>query len=328
MVRSRKRIPGGVNSPVRSWSAVGKFPRFIKRGRAAYLFDVDGKKYLDYVGSWGPLIFGHANSEIAKAIKKALERGTTFGAPTEGETELAEMVHTMVPSIDKLRLVSSGTEATMSVIRLARAYTKRDKILKFDGCYHGHVDSMLVRSGSGVATFSLPDSPGIPNTYTQETLVASFNDIDNLEAVFREYTDVIAAVKLQDLITFGIRTREANRAHSCLSARTDQAQFVYRGNHCVDHLGQLRFTFSGRSERRSSLQCLLDRLRNFAVCMAEDEWSPRANIIQIFFSVHIKKVGCMPSLNESRGLPYGTPGPYRTVHATRDSYARTCHEIL
>ncbi|MCZ6622120.1 MAG: glutamate-1-semialdehyde 2,1-aminomutase [Deltaproteobacteria bacterium] len=199
MARSRVRIPGGVNSPVRSWSAVGKSPRFIKRGHAAYLFDVDGKKYLDYVGSWGPLIFGHANSEIAKAIKKALERGTTFGAPTEGEAELAEMVHTMVPSIDKLRLVSSGTEATMSAIRLSRAYTKRDKVLKFDGCYHGHVDSMLVQSGSGVATFSLPDSPGIPNAYTQETLVASFNDIDNLEAVFREYTDVIAAVIIEPI---------------------------------------------------------------------------------------------------------------------------------
>ncbi len=199
MARSRKRIPGGVNSPVRSWSAVGKSPRFIKRGRAAYLYDVDGKKYLDYVGSWGPLILGHANSEIVKAIKKALERGTTFGAPTEGEVELAEMVHTMVPSIDKLRLVSSGTEATMSAIRLSRAYAKRDKVLKFDGCYHGHVDSMLVRSGSGVATFSLPDSPGIPNTYTQETLVASFNDIDNLKTVFHEHPDGIAAVIIEPI---------------------------------------------------------------------------------------------------------------------------------
>jgi len=199
MARSCKRIPGGVNSPVRSWSAVGKSPRFIKRGRAAYLYDVDGKKYLDYVGSWGPLILGHANSEIVKAIKKALERGTTFGAPTEGEVELAEMVHTMVPSIDKLRLVSSGTEATMSAIRLSRAYAKRDKVLKFDGCYHGHVDSMLVRSGSGVATFSLPDSPGIPNTYTQETLVASFNDIDNLKTVFHEHPDGIAAVIIEPI---------------------------------------------------------------------------------------------------------------------------------
>ncbi len=199
MARSSKRIPGGVNSPVRSWSAVGKSPRFIKRGRAAYLYDVDGKKYLDYVGSWGPLILGHANSEIVKAIKKALERGTTFGAPTEGEVELAEMVHTMVPSIDKLRLVSSGTEATMSAIRLSRAYAKRDKVLKFDGCYHGHVDSMLVRSGSGVATFSLPDSPGIPNTYTQETLVASFNDIDNLKTVFHEHPDGIAAVIIEPI---------------------------------------------------------------------------------------------------------------------------------
>jgi glutamate-1-semialdehyde 2,1-aminomutase len=158
------------------------------------LFDVDGRRYLDYVGSWGPLILGHANVEIVRAIKSALKRGTTFGASTEGEVELAEMVHNIIPSIEKLRLVSSGTEATMSAIRLARAYTKRDKIIKFDGCYHGHVDSMLVRSGSGVATLSLPDSPGIPAGFTKETLVVSFNNTGNLEAVFREHPDGIAAV--------------------------------------------------------------------------------------------------------------------------------------
>ncbi|MFQ5541673.1 MAG: glutamate-1-semialdehyde 2,1-aminomutase, partial [Candidatus Binatia bacterium] len=194
LARSRERIPGGVNSPVRSWKAVGETPRFIERGQRAYLFDVDGRRYLDYVGSWGPLILGHANVEIVRAIKSALKRGTTFGASTEGEVELAEMVHNIIPSIEKLRLVSSGTEATMSAIRLARAYTKRDKIIKFDGCYHGHVDSMLVRSGSGVATLSLPDSPGIPAGFTKETVVVSFNNTGNLEAVFREHPDGIAAV--------------------------------------------------------------------------------------------------------------------------------------
>ncbi|MEE9550229.1 MAG: glutamate-1-semialdehyde 2,1-aminomutase [Candidatus Binatia bacterium] len=199
LARSRERIPGGVNSPVRSWKAVGEPPRFIERGQGAHLFDVDGRKYLDYVGSWGPLILGHANAEVGRAVREALERGTTFGASTEGEVELAEMVHNVIPSIEKLRLVSSGTEATMSAIRLARAYAKRDKIIKFDGCYHGHVDSMLVRSGSGVATLSLPDSPGIPAGFTKETLVVSFNDTRGLGPVFREHPDDIAAVIVEPI---------------------------------------------------------------------------------------------------------------------------------
>ncbi|MFQ5850641.1 MAG: glutamate-1-semialdehyde 2,1-aminomutase [Candidatus Binatia bacterium] len=199
LARARERIPGGVNSPVRCWTAVGGTPRFITRGAGPYLFDVDGAAYLDYVGSWGPLILGHANPQVVAALRGTVERGTTFGAPTEEEVELAEMVHAVMPSIEKLRLVSSGTEATMSAIRLARATAKRDKIVKFDGCYHGHVDWMLVRSGSGVATLSLPDSAGVPHAFAQETVVVPFNDIGKLEAVFHQQPDSIAAVIVEPI---------------------------------------------------------------------------------------------------------------------------------
>ena len=192
--RAQGKIPGGVNSPVRAWKAVGKSPRFILRGKGAYLFDVDRKRLLDFVASWGPLILGHAHPKIVASLKRTLEKGTTFGAPTPGEVELAELVCKRVPSIEKLRLVNSGTEATMSAIRLARAFTGRSKIIKFDGCYHGHVDGLLVRAGSGPATLALPDSPGVPASFAAETVVAPFNDVAAVEAIFGQYTSTIAAV--------------------------------------------------------------------------------------------------------------------------------------
>ena len=161
--RAQKKIPGGVNSPVRAWQAVGGTPRFIARAKGAYLIDADGKRYLDFVGSWGPLILGHAQPQIVRAIAQTAALGTTYGAPTEREVLLAERVSVSLPSIEKLRLVSSGTEATMSAIRLARAFTHRTKIIKFDGCYHGHSDGLLVKAGSGIATLGLPDSPGVPS---------------------------------------------------------------------------------------------------------------------------------------------------------------------
>ncbi len=194
MSRAYNIIPGGVNSPVRSWKAVGGTPRVIQRGKGAYLVDLEGKKFLDYLGSWGPLILGHADQRILTAVNRAAARGTTFGAPTEGEVVLAEQVHARMPSIEKLRLVSSGTEAAMSAVRLARAYTRRDKIVKFDGCYHGHADSMLVHAGSGVATLSVPDSPGVPKGFTKETLVAPYNDVGQVESLLREHSNTIAAV--------------------------------------------------------------------------------------------------------------------------------------
>ena len=192
--RALRKIPGGVNSPVRAWKAVGGVPKFIRRGKGPYIIDVDKNKYIDFVASWGPLILGHANRRVLRQLEQAVKNGTTFGAPTEGEIKLAEAVCRLVPSIQKLRLVSSGTEATMSAIRLARAYTHRSKVIKFDGCYHGHSDGLLVKAGSGVATLGLPDSPGIPRGFARETLVATFNDLGSVEKLFYRYSKSIAAV--------------------------------------------------------------------------------------------------------------------------------------
>jgi glutamate-1-semialdehyde 2,1-aminomutase len=182
--RALEKIPGGVNSPVRAWKAVGGAPKFVRCGRGSHIIDADQKQYIDFVGSWGPLILGHANGNILRCLKQVAKRGTTFGAPTEDEVKLAETVCRLVPSIKKIRLVSSGTEATMSALRLARAYTRRTKIIKFDGCYHGHADGLLVKAGSGVATLGLPDSPGVPRGFARETLVATFNDVGSVERLF------------------------------------------------------------------------------------------------------------------------------------------------
>ncbi|MGH7767945.1 MAG: glutamate-1-semialdehyde 2,1-aminomutase, partial [Candidatus Binatia bacterium] len=197
--RARRKIPGGVNSPVRAWNAVGGAPRFIARGGGARITDVDGREYVDFVCSWGPLILGHAHPKVATAIEQALAGGTSFGAPTEREIELAESVAEQFPSIEKLRLVSSGTEATMSALRLARGFTRRTRVVKFDGCYHGHVDALLARAGSGVASFSLPDSAGVPPAFAAETSVAEFNDIEGLESLFTQYPDTIAAVIVEPI---------------------------------------------------------------------------------------------------------------------------------
>jgi glutamate-1-semialdehyde 2,1-aminomutase len=192
--RALEKIPGGVNSPVRAWKAVGGAPKFVRCGRGSHIIDADEKQYIDFVGSWGPLILGHANGNILRCLKQVAKRGTTFGAPTESEVKLAETVCRLVPSIQKIRLVNSGTEATMSTLRLARAYTKRTKIVKFDGCYHGHADGLLVKAGSGVATLGLPDSPGVPPGFARETLVATFNDVGSVERLFNRHGKSIAAV--------------------------------------------------------------------------------------------------------------------------------------
>ncbi len=197
--RAIKKIPGGVNSPVRAWKAVGGFPKFVARAAGAYIFDADEQKYIDFVGSWGPLILGHACPEVVAALKQATKAGTTFGAPTELEVKLAELVCRRMPSIEQLRLVSSGTEAAMSAIRLARAFTQRPKIIKFDGCYHGHADGLLVKAGSGIATLGLPDSPGVPPGFAHETLIARFNDLDSVRQLFSRRGRDIAAVIVEPI---------------------------------------------------------------------------------------------------------------------------------
>ncbi len=187
-------MPGGVNSPVRAFRAVGGDPVVIARGQGAHIWDVDGNDYIDYVASWGPLVLGHAHPSVVQVLQKAAERGASFGALTELEVELARLVCDAVPSIERVRFVNSGTEATMSALRLARAFTGRDKVLKFEGCYHGHADGLLAKAGSGVATFGLPDSAGVPASYTAETLLAPFNDPDAVARVFDAHPGEIAAV--------------------------------------------------------------------------------------------------------------------------------------
>lgn len=193
-VRAQRSLVGGVNSPVRAFGAVGGSPPFIVRGEGAYVYDADGERYVDYVLSYGPLIVGHAHPAVVAALRNAVGQGTSFGAPVELEIQLAEMIKAQFPSVDKLRFVNSGTEAVMSALRLARAYTARSKIVKFRGCYHGHADLLLVQAGSGVATLGLPDSPGVPRKTTADTLVAEFNDSESVAELFSTYPESIAAV--------------------------------------------------------------------------------------------------------------------------------------
>lgn len=195
--RAKAVIPGGVNSPVRAFRSVGRDPVFIERGEGARLFDIDGNSYIDYVGSWGPLILGHAHPEVIEAIKRKAELGTSYGAPTEIESELAEEVLKAYPSMDKVRMVNSGTEATMSALRLARGVTGRNKIVKFEGCYHGHADSLLIKAGSGALTFGVPTSPGVPGATAATTLSAQYNDLEGLKELFLKEGEDIAGVILE-----------------------------------------------------------------------------------------------------------------------------------
>jgi glutamate-1-semialdehyde 2,1-aminomutase len=198
-LEAQQYIPGGVNSPVRAWRAVGGNPLFIQRGHGCRVIDADGKEYIDYVGSWGPLIAGHAHPQVVKALEESLKQGTSFGAPTAKEIDLAKLIVASVPSIEKVRLTSSGTEATMTALRLARGYTKRGKVIKFAGCYHGHSDALLVRAGSGALTFSLPDSQGVPEAFASQTLVAEYNDLASVEAYCKADPHGIAAVIIEPI---------------------------------------------------------------------------------------------------------------------------------
>jgi len=192
--RAKRVIPGGVNSPVRAFKSVGLTPLVIERGEGSRIYDIDGQSYIDYVLSWGPLIIGHAHPEVVEALQEAARKGTSFGAPTELETKMAELVCERMPSVEVVRMVNSGTEATMSALRLARGYTGRSKILKFEGSYHGHADSLLIKAGSGVATLGLPDSPGVPESVATHTITVPYNDIESAKLVFEKFGEELAAV--------------------------------------------------------------------------------------------------------------------------------------
>jgi glutamate-1-semialdehyde 2,1-aminomutase len=198
--RARRVIPGGVNSPVRAFRSVGRNPVFIARGEASHVFDADGNEYIDYVGSWGPLLLGHRHPSVIQALEEALEIGTSFGAPTEREVELAEEIRDAVPSIEMVRLVNSGTEATMSAIRLARGFTGRDLTVKFEGCYHGHVDSLLVKAGSGMATLGIADTQGVPRSFCDTTIALPFNSLDAVEQAFQAHGAQIASVIVEPVV--------------------------------------------------------------------------------------------------------------------------------
>jgi glutamate-1-semialdehyde 2,1-aminomutase len=226
--RAKALIPGGVNSPVRAFKAVGGTPRFVQRAQGAYFWDANGKKYIDYIGSWGPMILGHGHPAVVEAVQKAALDGFSFGAPTEREVELAEEIIKLVPSIDMVRLVSSGTEAGMSAIRLARGATGRKKIIKFEGCYHGHADALLVKAGSGLATFGNPTSAGVPPEVVQHTIVLEYNNVEQLEAAFVEHGPDVACLMIEPIagnmnfvrasVPFMKRCRELCTQHGALLA--------------------------------------------------------------------------------------------------------------
>jgi len=197
--QAQKVIPGGVNSPVRAFKSVGGTPIFIKKALGAYLIDEDGNKYIDYISSWGPMIIGHAHPEIINAINEQSKKGTSYGIPTELETKMANLLVSLAPNIDKVRFVNSGTEACMSAVRLARGFTNRDKIIKFSGCYHGHADSFLIQAGSGASTFGVPNSPGITKSTASDTLLANYNDINQVKELFEKYPDQIAAIIIEPI---------------------------------------------------------------------------------------------------------------------------------
>jgi glutamate-1-semialdehyde 2,1-aminomutase len=198
--RAKVRIPGGVNSPVRAFKAVGMDPLFIQKAHGAHIWDVDGNKYIDYIGSWGPMILGHAHPKILAALRRAASNSTSFGAPTEMEVKLAELVCSLMPSIEMVRMVNSGTEATMSAIRLARAFTRRSVVMKFEGCYHGHADAFLIKAGSGAATQGVPDSPGVPPSIAQDTVNASYNDLRSVQALVEKHPGNIAAIIVEPVV--------------------------------------------------------------------------------------------------------------------------------
>lgn len=217
--KAKKVIPGGVNSPVRAFKSVGRNPLFITKARGAYLWDVDGNKFIDYIGSWGPMILGHAHPRIVRAVRDAAKRGTAFGVSTKLEVQMAELICRLMPSVEMVRMVNSGTEATMSAVRLARAYTDREKIIKFEGCYHGHGDSFLIKAGSGATTFGTPDSPGVPRGVAADTLTAKYNDLESVEKLVSGFASDARLIP-------SIGTGRSKRAHPPSADRSQVAAII------------------------------------------------------------------------------------------------------
>lgn len=250
--RACRVIPGGVNSPARAFGGVGGEPVFLAQGQGPYVWDIDGNQYIDYVGSWGPLILGHAHPRVLNALEEAARKGTSFGAPTERETELAELICQAVPGVDMVRLVNSGTEATMSAIRLARAFTRRDRIIKFAGCYHGHVDSLLVQAGSSATTLGIPNSPGVPPSCTADTLCLHYNDVPALEEAWARYGSTIAAVILEPVVgNMGVVLPSKDFLHAVRElTRRSGALLIYD-----EVMTGFRLAWGGAQEYLSALGC-------------------------------------------------------------------------
>ncbi|MBI4427921.1 MAG: aminotransferase class III-fold pyridoxal phosphate-dependent enzyme, partial [Ignavibacteriales bacterium] len=198
--KAQQLIPGGVNSPVRAFKSVGRSPIFISKAKGSKVWDIDGNEYIDYVGSWGPMILGHAHPQVVEAIRKTAKDGTSFGAATEREIEMAELIHELMPSVEMVRMVNSGTEATMSALRLARAFTGKDKVIKFEGCYHGHADAFLIKAGSGATTLGIPDSPGVPKSIANDTLTAKFNDLESVQTIADANPNQVGALIVEPVV--------------------------------------------------------------------------------------------------------------------------------
>ncbi len=261
---AKELMPGGVNSPVRSYRSMDCNPPFIARAAGSKIYDIDGNEYIDYVGSWGPMVVGHAHPRVVKALQAAAERGTSYGAPTLLETQLARLVMELMPSIEVIRMVNSGTEATMSALRLARGYTGRDKIVKFIGCYHGHSDSLLVKAGSGLATFGVPDSPGVTAGVANDTITVPYNDVAAIRQVMQEHGEEIAAVIVEPVAGnmglvlpqqgYLLELRELTKAAGALlifdEVMCGVSGFAWRGTGCI--CGQTGSDLSGEDHRRRS----------------------------------------------------------------------------
>jgi glutamate-1-semialdehyde 2,1-aminomutase len=309
--RARQLMPGGVNSPARAFGAVGGEPIVIARGEGAYLWDVDGNRYIDYVGSWGPMILGHGNPSVVAALESAIHDGTSFGAPTVAENELAELIIEAVPSIEKVRLVSSGTEATMSAIRLARGFTGRDVIVKFAGNYHGHVDSLLVAAGSSAATLSVPNSPGVTAGTTRDTLVLGYNDVAGLERAFAEHGPRIAGVIFEPIVgnmgvvvpttEFLTSLRELTKKHGALLI-------------CDEVMTGFRVAYGGAQQRLGIQPDITTLGKIVGGGLPVGAYGGRADIMD-----HVLPVGKVFQAGTLSGNPLATAAGIATLRALRDA---------